>query len=208
MAFLHHGCLTAGKWRDKCDVYFLSTIHRNETETVTRRAKTGSTETIIKPKIVTDYIEYMSRVDISGQLMVYYACGRCTLKWYKRVFWRLIEHTITNSFILFKQVMRPNLREWTQKKFRMQLAYCFTATMVANQISQGRSPANLTLERLKGKHFAYYHEKRGRCVVCAYKRQTTNSKKKDTKTKNYCPKCNVHVCHGLCFEKYHTLVKY
>ena len=58
-------------------------------------------------------------------------------------------------------------------------------------------------------HFAYYHEKRGRYVVCAYKRQTTNSKKrKDIKTKNYCPKCDVHVCHGQCFEKYHTLVKF
>jgi len=41
-----------------------------------------------------------------------------------------------------------------------------------------------TLDHLKGKHFAYYHEKRGRYVVCAYKRQATNSKKrKDTKTK-------------------------
>ena len=209
MAFLHHGCFTAGKWRDKRDVYFLSTIHRDERETITRRAKGGGTETVAKPRIVTDYNEYMSGVDISDQLMVYYACGRRTLKWYKRVFWRLIEHILINSYILFKQVTKPNLRQWTQKKFRIELAYKLTATLIANRIGQGRSPASLTLERLKGKHFAYYHETRGRYVVCAYKRQRTNSnKRKDTKTKNYCPKCDVHVCHGICFEKYHTLVKY
>ena len=68
----------------------------------------------------------MSGVDIADQLMVNYACGRCTFKWYKRVFWRLLEHAIINSFILFKQVIQPNLRLWTQKKFRMELAYTLT----------------------------------------------------------------------------------
>ena len=90
----------------------------------------------------------------------------------------------------------------------MELAYTLTGPVIASRMGQGRTPTDPTLDRLKGKHFAYYHEKRGRCVACAYKRQTTNSKKrKDTKTKNYCPKCDVHVCHGQCFEKYHTLVK-
>ena len=51
----------------------------------------GDTESVIKPKIVTDYNQHMSGVDIADQLMVYYACGRRTLKWYKRVFWRMVE---------------------------------------------------------------------------------------------------------------------
>ena len=117
----------------------------------------------------------------------------------------MIEHVLVNAYVLYKQV-----RNQRRKKFRIELAYQLTAALVADRIGQGRSsPANQLLTRLKGKHFAYYYEKRGRCVVCAYKRQTTNSKKrKDTKTKNYCPKCDVHVCHGQCFEKYHTLVRY
>ena len=82
---------------------------------VNRRAKEGETETVSKPKIVTDYNQYMSGVDIADQLMMCYAFGRRTLKWYKRVFWRLLKHAI-NSFILFKQVIQPNLRLWTQKK--------------------------------------------------------------------------------------------
>lgn len=193
MSFRHHGAMTAGKWRDKRDVYFLSTLYRDESEPVNRRAKEGETQTVNKPKIVTDYNQYMSGVDIADQLMVYYACGHRTLKWYKQVFWRLP-----------KQAIQPILRLWTQE-----LAYTLTGPVIASRMGQGCTPTDPTLDRLKGKHFAYYHEKWDRCVVCAYKRQTTNSKKrKDTKTNNYCPKCDVRVCHGQCFEKYHTLVKF
>ena len=81
--------------------------------------------------------------------MVYYACGRRTLKWYKRVFWRLVEHVLINAYVLFKQVTKPNLQVWTQKKFRMELAYQLTAALVADRIGQGRtSPANQLLTRL------------------------------------------------------------
>ncbi len=151
----------------------------------------------------------MSGVDIADQLIVYYACGRRTLKWYKRVFWRLLEHILVNAFIIFRQVCKPDLRKWIQKKFQIELAYALVAPLIANSSGQGRSSPNTTLSRLKGKHFAYIHEKRKRCQVCGYKKQTKSpNKRKDTKTKTYCPKCNVHLCHGKCFEKYHTLSKY
>ena len=35
MVFFHHGALTAGKWKDKRDVYFLSTVYYDEMETIT-----------------------------------------------------------------------------------------------------------------------------------------------------------------------------
>ena len=209
MFFRYHGPITAGKWRDKRDVHFLSTLFHDEKEDISRRGADSLLETVSKPKIITDYNENMSGVDIADQNMVYYACGCHTLKWYKRVFWRLLEHSITNSYILFKLVKKPNLRQWRSKKYRMELAYSLTSALVANRIGQGRSPSDTFLSRLKGKHFAYYHTERKRCVVCAYKRQVTNSKKrKYTKTKNYCPKCKVHLCHGQCFTVYHSSVKY
>ena len=161
-AFYYHGPLTAGKWRDKRDVYFMSSLHRGETDTLSRRSSDGSIETLEKPKIVCDYNKNMSGVDIADQLMVYYACGRRTLKWYKRVFWRLIEKLLINSYILFKLVNKPNLREWHQKKYRMTVAYGLVAPLLANRIGQGRSPSDTTLSRLKGKHFAYIHSTRKR----------------------------------------------
>ena len=86
MFFRYHGPITAGKWRDKRDVHFLSTLFRDEKEDISRRGADSLLETVSKPKIITDYNEYMSGVDIADQNMVYYACVRRTLKWYKLVF--------------------------------------------------------------------------------------------------------------------------
>ena len=80
---------------------------------ISRCVAGGGTENVKKPKIVTDY-NNMSGVDIADQNMVYYACGRRTMKWYKRVFWRLLEHSITNSYILFMQVQMPSRRQEVQ----------------------------------------------------------------------------------------------
>ena len=109
--FFYHGALTAGKWVDKRDVYFLSTLHRDEMEDVIRHGPGGVSETISKPKIVTDYNKFMSGVDIADQYMVYYACGRKSMKWYKRVFWRLVEHAILYAFVLFSQVTGSQYRQ-------------------------------------------------------------------------------------------------
>ena len=140
------------------------------------------------------------------QLMVYYACGRPSIKWYKRVFWRILDGVLTNGYILFKAVQHPYLRLWTHQ---MELAYKLTAPLIATRIGQGRSPSDRTLSRLKGKHFSYISQARKRCVVCDYKKRSrSTNKRRDTKTKTYCPKCNVHLCHGKCFERYHTSVRY
>lgn len=65
----------------------------------------------------------------------------------------------------------------------------------------GRKPLRND-QRLGGKHFPQHTQKRKRCVVCAYQKNE-NGKYKDTKTVNYCPKCDKHICIGF-FETYHT----
>lgn len=135
--FKHCGPLTFGWWLDKCDVLVLSTIHRDTLETIERRGPDGQPETIRKPKIVTDYNRFMSGVDRADQLMVYYAYGRKSLKWYKRVFWRMVDHAILNAFVLHKSVISPNPRKYAQK-FQMELSYALTAPFLANRIGQGR----------------------------------------------------------------------
>ena len=209
-AFRHHGPITCGRWLDKRDVLFLSTKCRDGIEMIERRCKGGNLESVNKPKIICDYNANMAGVDKADQLMVYYACGRKSLKWYKRIFWRILDHSILNAFILYKSLIDPGQKRYTQKKFRMELAYALTAPLLATRLGQGRrSPIHGELRRLKGKHFPYYHEKRKRCIVCGYKKRGPYStQRKDTKTKNYCQKCEVHLCHGVCFERYHTLHKY
>ena len=167
--FKHHGVLTAGKWVDKRDVYFLSTLYCDEVEAIERRGAGGSREEITKPKIVTDYNQFMSGVDIADQLMVYYACGRKSMKWYKRVFWRLIDHAILNAYILFKAVTGSNL---SQKKFRIDLAYALTAALSSSRMGRGRSPSDTGLTRLQGKHFGHIEADRERGVLCVHMKES------------------------------------
>ena len=184
-SFRYHGPLTACRWVDKRDVYVLSTLMRCETEDVERHTSGGEMETVTKPMIVTDYNRHMSGVDLADQYMVYYAVGRKSIKWYKRIFWRLVEQTIVNAYILFKQVRDIDPRQYPQKTFQMDLVYALTAGVLHNRIGQGRPSLATNFLRLKGKHFGQTHEKkRGRCVVCAYKKKGPHSKKrKDKKTK-------------------------
>ena len=67
----------------------------------------------------------MSRVDKTDQLMVHNACGRKSLQWYTRIYWHMLDPAILNAFIRHKAVISPNCREFTHKKFRMDLAYAF-----------------------------------------------------------------------------------
>ena len=53
---------------------------------IERRCKGGNLESVNKPKIICDYNANMAGVDKADQLMVYYACGRKSLKWYKGYF--------------------------------------------------------------------------------------------------------------------------
>ena len=56
-AFLYHGALTAGKWRDKRDVHFMSTLLRGDMESITRHLQQGCSETIDKPKYYVTTIQ-------------------------------------------------------------------------------------------------------------------------------------------------------
>ena len=70
--------------------------------------------------------------------------------------------------------------------------------------TKGRQPVSDD-KRLMGKHFAYKSSKRGRHCVCSYKIPAGGMKRDK---KNYCKKCEVHLCVGMCFELYHTRTAY
>lgn len=55
-----------------------------------------------KPEIINDYNCFMGGVDVVDQHLVYYAIGRKGLKWWRRVFYRLLEMAIVNSYAIYK----------------------------------------------------------------------------------------------------------
>ena len=100
--FLSNGSLLATIWVDKRSIYFLSTIHVAEpplgsTCTVKRRTPTGAQEDKPCPPCLPDYQCFMRGVDRNDQMQQYYNLGRRSIKWWKRIFYYLVESTILNS---------------------------------------------------------------------------------------------------------------
>ena len=107
--FLSNGPLLATIWVDKRSIYFLSTIHVAEpplgsTCAVKRRTTTGAQEDKPCPPCLPDYQCFMREVDLNDQMEQYYNLGRSSIKWWKRIFYYLVESTILNSFIMESHV--------------------------------------------------------------------------------------------------------
>ena len=55
------------------------------------------------PNTVNIYSRLMKGVDLSNQLISYYELNRKTIKWWKRIFFHLLDIAIVNSFIIYKK---------------------------------------------------------------------------------------------------------
>ena len=80
----------------------LSTIHNDEMVDVwhrTRQAVSG-TEVGKKTNMIVQYNSYMGGVDKYDQLLVYYGYSHFTKKWWKRVFFQLLDVALTSSIAL------------------------------------------------------------------------------------------------------------
>lgn len=212
--FATSGSLTAVLWHDRKDVTMLSTAHNQSIDIVMKRPK-GSRDKVQMPcpTCICDYNAYMGGVDLTDQHISYYSLTqRRTIKWWKKVFWRMVDISILNSWIIFRSNFPDKIT--SHRLFRIQLVHELVQPLLSLKASpdcpatlsyKGRRPTN-TEKRLLGKHFPYKSSRRGQCVVCCNK--VTSQGKKDTKTMNFCPKCEVHLCNGSCFEAYHTMSKY
>lgn len=126
------------------------------------------------------------------------------MKWWK-VFWRLIELAIVNSYIIYN-----SKEQMTHRKFRLKLCHLLIEPLLNARVEgtalPGPSKPGPNIHRLTGKHFPTGAEKGaklGRCQVCA-KQKNQQGKYEDTKTANRCNKCDVYLCVSSYFEKYHT----
>ena len=162
--------------------------------------------------MILEYNKYMNGVDKCDQYLTYYSLGRKARKWWEKVFFRLCELWIINAMVLYFAAY-PDFAKQCQahKLFRVQLAHELVQPLLDAKAAVGNNvhspvPGRRSIEddvRLQGKHFAESrHPKRGRYASCGYKKGKDN-KYKDTKTSNYCTKCDKFICKS-CFKLYHT----
>ena len=206
--------IVAVHWKDKRDVFAVSSFHGNFEKTSERHK--GH---IQKPHMIIDYNQNMGGVDKCDQYLSYYSVGRKTQKWWKPIFFRMFEMCITNSMciyvekhpecskrrnshklyceILVYQVVEPYLQKKSEDAIEPR---------AGKQMQSGNRKIDVPDDvRFLGKHYATKKHPRIKCCCCAYK-LNAQRKRQNTRTSNFCEKCGKYVCQS-CFKNFHTQSK-
>ena len=156
----------------------------------------------LKPMVVDLYNKYMLGVDRLDQRMSYYQFVRKSVRWWRKVFFWMVEVVVVNSYIVYT-IHTDARRKLTHKQFRRELVLALCEEQQSSLAShRSRHRRDQTLERLRGSHFPDTAATRWDCRVCSVRgpdgqRHLTTS---------YCSTCSdrPHLCIGDCFRKYHT----
>ena len=89
-------------WKDKNDVRILSTMHTSGMKDTGKNERNGDPR--LKPQCVQTYNGGMGGVDASDQMAATYRFVRNYVKWYKKLFFYLLDIVVLNSFYLYKEV--------------------------------------------------------------------------------------------------------
>lgn len=196
------------KWMDKKGIYFLSNFHDPEqTTSVQRRKKDGTSEEILCPELVKDYNQNMGHVDKADMLKSFYEIDRKSKRWWLRIFWHFVDVTIVNAFILYRKM--SDGRSIELKEFRIAVARGLIG--IPTRDKRGRKSDGHDLSNKKYKrqvateirckessHMPIYGTSR-RCGFCS-------TKNEPHRTKWSCTVCKVGLCLNdkkNCFIKYH-----
>lgn len=192
------GPVTATLWHDKRDVRLLSTnCDATVKTTVDRRINKSRTKTAVPcPLHLKLYNEFMGGVDKFDQLSKYYNVRRKHRKWWKYVFYFVLNSCIVNSFILFEMDRQKSVPAWklTMLNFQKTLAL---RLMRAGKQPVVATPTQLhhTPEKLTG-HLR-------QCALCTTQNKKSNSGRVK-RTSWGCTACKVPLCKNSCFLEYHA----
>ncbi|XP_053376958.1 piggyBac transposable element-derived protein 4-like [Mercenaria mercenaria] len=123
---MQKGNMVATAWRDKKTVFILSTNFDPTTPrtTVQRRQKDGSQKDVSCPESVQNYTKYMNGVDHADQLQAMYSLARKSAKWWKYLFWFLVDLAIVGAYILMKESPNHQITNRRQEQVFQTLNIC------------------------------------------------------------------------------------
>lgn len=198
--------MLALKWQDKREVRMLSTCH-NADMIRTDKKMIGTERHKYKPKCVLDYNDHMGAVDRTDMLQSSIESVRKTVKWYKKVFFHLLDMTLLNAHAVYKmKTGKDDPIAQFQLNLVKNIVSKYATEDISRQSSSRRGENAESPLRLIARHFPNQLPKNAtnskqmyrRCVVCS-----KNKKRKET---SYCClSCDVPLCILPCFERYHTV---
>ncbi|XP_013391703.1 piggyBac transposable element-derived protein 4-like [Lingula anatina] len=148
----------------------------------------------------------MGGIDRADKAMTYYMVLHRCVKWWKKVFFYLLEVCFCNSLIIYKQQMHP--KRVNAEKFRLDIAHGLLVGLESAPSRVGRPPRDPPCRLINCEHFIAINRQRtanGKpskpdCIVCS------NREKKCHQTQYICDKCLEPMCPYPCFKRYHTLL--
>ena len=121
---VQEGKVVASAWLDRKVVILMSTNTQPVSiGTVHRRQKDGSRQEVPCQEAIIRYNKYMGGVDRGDQLRGYYRCRVKSRKFYKYIFYFLLDIAITNAYVLYNGLSPCPQAVKCIKTYRMKLAH-------------------------------------------------------------------------------------
>lgn len=152
------------------------------------------------------------------QFSQYNSLMRKSRKWWKKLFFYLVNLTLVNSFVLYKKFAIADKKK-DHYGFRNALVCALleeAGDVACRDVRRGRPILQENPTRLSSRCFPEYipakpGAKRQRpcrdCVVCNPKKKDRQGHKR-VQTSYWCPDCKVAMCPDTCFKAYHKLKNY
>ncbi|XP_047100317.1 piggyBac transposable element-derived protein 4-like [Schistocerca piceifrons] len=185
MSFRRKDNVLAMKWKDKRDVYTLSTRHQATFGTHTKR--NGSV--VLKPLQVLDYNLNKIGVDIGDQRLQYNPFQHRTVKWWRKLYFHLLLMGVSNAFWLYNAVHRKKI---TITDFITVLAVQLVEDDTLEFIPRNEG----TVGRLTKRHFLQHIPATTKkyaarvCHVCSSRSKKQSGKASRKETRYECNGCN------------------
>ena len=186
--------------------------------TIERRGDAGERHAVECPPLLPDYQKFMRGVDRGDQLITQYNAGRRSKKWWRRVFFYLVEVAILNSYILEGHFDQRHGQVGRRKRdllaFRVELAEGLIGTFRGKKrAGQYRGVSNEVRLKPELHHLPEHSPVSRDCVVCCKKGEVRRMHRVEYRHRTHivCSTCKVYLCVSKdreCFKKYHLLVQY
>ena len=126
-----------------------------------------------KPSVVADYNLHMIGVDRMDQLASYYSFTHKSVKWWRKVFFCLLEVAVVNTYIIHKKLqLSVEMPAKSRTMFRREILMDLCRPLMQFQKPPTHIYSDHSLERLQNvQHFSTNRITRKDCRVCTSRDQ-------------------------------------